>query len=94
MIYALKKVDDHYQLVGIKDPPDGAVPGIPQINNQPTVPQTTIEPEQPQTIQPEETEQSQPEETEQPQQQTKTGGGYRKRPALNGRFCGPTDRTV
>ena len=71
MIYALKKVDDHYQLVGIKDPPDGAVPGIPQINNQPTVPQTTIEPEQPQTIQPEETEQSQPEETEQPQQQTK-----------------------
>lgn len=71
MIYALKKVDDHYQLVGIKDPPDGAVPGIPQINNQPTVPQTTIEPEQPQTIQPEETEQLQPEETEQPQQQTK-----------------------
>ena len=70
MIYELKKVDDHYQLVGIKDPPDGAVPGIPQLNNQLTVPQTPIEPEQPQTIQPEETEQ-QPEQTEQPQQQTK-----------------------
>lgn len=70
MIYELKKVDDHYQLVGIKEPPDGAVPGIPQLNNQPTVPQTTIEPEQPQTIQPEETEQPQPEQTEQQPQQT------------------------
>lgn len=34
MIYEMKKVDDHYQLVSIKDPPEGAVPGVPQIQPQ------------------------------------------------------------
>lgn len=42
MIYELKKVEDHYQLVAIKDPPEGAVPGIPQIEET-TTPQTPTE---------------------------------------------------
>ena len=71
MIYELKKVEDHYQLVAIKDPPEGAVPGIPQIEET-TTPQTTTTTE-PQTIEPaqtptEETEQT--EETAPTEQQT------------------------
>ena len=71
MIYELKKVEDHYQLVAIKDPPEGAVPGIPQIEETPT-PQTTTTTE-PQSIEPaqtptEETEQT--EETAPTEQQT------------------------
>lgn len=31
MIYQVKKVDKHYQLMAIKDPPNGAVPGQPPI---------------------------------------------------------------
>lgn len=32
MIYELKKVDNYFQLLSIKDPPEGAVPGVPNID--------------------------------------------------------------
>lgn len=65
MIYELKKVEDHYQLVAIKDPPDGAVPSIPQIEEQ--APQTTTGSE-PQTIEPAQTTPT--EETTEPAEET------------------------
>ena len=62
MIYELERVDDNYQLVGIKDPPDGVVPGVPQIqedSSQTTSPAT--DQTQPQTIEP--AEQTLPQES-------------------------------
>ena len=40
MVYTLKKVDDHYQLISIKDPPEGVVPGLPPIPENAPAPQT------------------------------------------------------
>ena len=57
MIYELQKVDDHYHLIAIKDPPEGAVPGIPNISqeSEQTETQTSLAGE-PQTIQPAQTQ--------------------------------------
>lgn len=73
MIYQLEKVDDHYQLIAVKDPPEGAVPGVPQIQPQEniTAPETLpeqlpIAPEEPSTEEPKEdneTKDPKPEET-------------------------------
>lgn len=45
MIYQLQKVDGKYRLVAIKDPPEGAVPGIPKISENPpqNIPQQMIQ---------------------------------------------------
>ena len=71
MIYVLEREDGEYRLTAIKDPPDGAVPGLPQISDNgeqstPAAPQT-VEPTAP-------TEQTKPtEETpEQPEEQKKS----------------------
>ena len=71
MIYVLEREDGEYRLTAIKDPPDGAVPGLPQISDNgeqstPAAPQT-VEPTAP-------TEQTKPtEETpKQPEKQKKS----------------------
>lgn len=57
MIYELQKVDDHYQLIAIKDPPEGAVPGIPNISQESEQTETQTSPAgEPQTIQPAQTQ--------------------------------------
>ncbi len=68
MIYVLQKVDDNYQLTGIKDPPDGVVPGVPQIDEDASQTAPATEQNQPQTIEPAQDTQpeSTPSETEQP----------------------------
>ena len=68
MIYVLQKVDDNYQLTGIKDPPDGVVPGVPQIEEDASQTAPATEQNQPQTIEPAQDTQpeSTPSETEQP----------------------------
>lgn len=71
MIYELERVDDNYQLVGIKDPPDGVVPGVPQIqedSSQTTSPAT--DQTQPQTIEP--AEQTLPQESTDDSEQPET----------------------
>ena len=71
MIYELERVDDNYQLVGIKDPPDGVVPGVPQIqedSSQTTSPAT--DQTQPQTIEP--AEQTLPQEATDDSEQPET----------------------
>lgn len=69
MIYVLERVDGNYHLIAIKDPPDGVVPGIPQIQEDSSQTAPTTEPVQPQTIEP--SEQTLPQEstddTEQPE---------------------------
>jgi outer membrane biosynthesis protein TonB len=70
MIYVLEQEDGEYHLTGIKDPPDGAVPGIPQIADNadqqtPAAPAT----ESPQSIEPAAPEEQSEPETEQPAQQ-------------------------
>ena len=53
MIYQLQKVDDHYQLIAIQDPPEGAVPGIPNISQESQQSETQTSPAgEPQTIEP------------------------------------------
>lgn len=57
MIYDLEKTGDHYQLIAIKDPPDGAVPGMPQIfDHNDTTPSENTQPIEPSKV--EQTEQS------------------------------------
>lgn len=70
MIYEMKKVEGNYQLVGIKDPPDGAVPEIPQISEQTPPPANEV----PQTITPETQEQPENQEQTEPEETTKTEG--------------------
>lgn len=72
MIYEMKKVDNDYQLIGIKDPPDGAVPEIPQISDNaeqatPPVPIT----EKPQIINPESEKKEEPEQPEEQPERSK-----------------------
>ena len=70
MIYVLEKEDGEYHLTGIKDPPDGAVPGIPQIaDNAEQLPPATPATESPQTIEPAAPEKQSEPEPEQPAQQ-------------------------
>lgn len=47
MIYTLKKVDDHYQLVSIQQPAQGSVPGVPDIPQNQTNPSTEEQTTQP-----------------------------------------------
>ncbi len=76
MIYVLEREDGEYHLTAIKDPPDGAVPGLPQIsdNGEQSIPAAPLT-ETPQTVEPTApTEQTKPtEETpEQPEEQKKS----------------------
>lgn len=67
MIYQLQKVDGKYRLVAIKDPPEGAVPGIPKISENPpqNIPQQMIqEVPLPQPIEEEKEEETEKEETQ------------------------------
>lgn len=61
MIYVLKKVDSHYQLMSIQDPPEGAIPEQEQYHTENTADQAIqpVQPAEPQPadpILPEETE--------------------------------------
>lgn len=60
MIYVLKKVDSHYQLMSIQDPPEGAIPEQEQYHTENNA-STTIQPVQPAEPQP--TEPVLPEQT-------------------------------
>ena len=75
MIYQLQKVDDHYQLIAIQDPPEGAVPGIPNISQESQQSETQTSPAgEPQTIEPQTIEPAQTptEETEQTEETAPT----------------------
>lgn len=72
MLYEMEKVDGEYLLTGIKDPPGGAVPGIPQISPQQQQPLQPVTPTE--KIPPEALEQQLPMNPEdQTRQQEETG---------------------
>ncbi len=67
MVYKLQKTDGHYQLLAIEDPPEGAVPGIPQIQpeNETVISPPTIPPQQ-LPVTPEDEEEPEDEDNEEP----------------------------
>ncbi len=67
MVYKLQKTDGHYQLLAIEDPPEGAVPGIPQIQpeNETIISPPAIPPQQ-LPVTPEDEEEPEDEDNEEP----------------------------
>ncbi len=67
MVYKLQKTDGHYQLLAIEDPPEGAVPGIPQIQpeNETVISPPAIPPQQ-LPVTPEDEEEPEDEDNEEP----------------------------